>query len=203
MARSRRPVEQEDRGIISLADWRRPSIRRSTNLVHGVLLVVLFVVGLGPMLWLAKAAITPTQDTIRTPMALWPNGIDLDNLAEAWNRVEISTYFGNTLILAVGVWVVQILVSTTAGYALSVLRPKWGRIITGLVLATLFVPSIVLLVPLYLTVLDPPLLGTSLINTFWAVWLPAGANAFNVMLVKRFFDNLPFEIFEAARVDGA
>ena len=203
MARSRKPVEQEDRGIISLADWRRPSIRRSTTVVHGVLLVILFVVGLGPMLWLAKAAITPTQDTIRTPMALWPNGIDLGNLAEAWNRVEISTYFGNTLVLAVGVWFVQILVSTTAGYALSVLRPKWGRIITGLVLATLFVPSIVLLVPLYLTVLDPPLLGTSLINTFWAVWLPAGANAFNVMLVKRFFDNLPFEIFEAARVDGA
>ena len=42
-----------------------------------------------------------------------------------------------------------------------------------------------------------------LINTFWAVWLPAGASAFNVVLVKRFFDNLPREIFEAARVDGA
>jgi multiple sugar transport system permease protein len=72
-----------------------------------------------------------------------------------------------------------------------------------LVLSTLFVPAVVLLVPLYLTVLEPPLLGVSLINTFWAVWLPAGANAFNVLLTKRFFDNLPQEIFDAARIDGA
>jgi multiple sugar transport system permease protein len=42
-----------------------------------------------------------------------------------------------------------------------------------------------------------------MIDTFWAVWLPAGASAFNVVLIKRFFDNLPREIFEAARVDGA
>jgi len=42
-----------------------------------------------------------------------------------------------------------------------------------------------------------------MINTFWAVWLPAGASAFNVLLMKRFFDNLPREIFEAAQVDGA
>ena len=40
-------------------------------------------------------------------------------------------------------------------------------------------------------------------DDYWAIWLPAGASAFNVILVKRFFDNLPREIFEAARVDGA
>jgi multiple sugar transport system permease protein len=42
-----------------------------------------------------------------------------------------------------------------------------------------------------------------MIDTFWAVWLPAGASAVNVILIKRFFDNLPREIFEAAQVDGA
>lgn len=71
------------------------------------------------------------------------------------------------------------------------------------VLATLFVPAVVLLVPLYLTVLDTPVFHTSLVNSFWGVWLPAGASAFNVVLVQRFFDNLPREVFEAARVDGA
>jgi multiple sugar transport system permease protein len=101
------------------------------------------------------------------------------------------------------VWLVQVIVATTAGYALSVLRPRYGRFIVSLVLATLLVPNIVLLVPLYLTIVDPPLLGHSLINSFWAVWLPAGANAFNVLLVMRFFDSLPREVFEAARTDGA
>jgi multiple sugar transport system permease protein len=102
-----------------------------------------------------------------------------------------------------GSWLVQIVVATTAGFALSVLRPRFARLLTGLVLATLFVPAIVLLVPLYLTVVDVPLFHFTMIDTFWAVWLPAGASAFNVILIKRFFDNLPREIFEAAQVDGA
>jgi multiple sugar transport system permease protein len=192
-----------DRGILSVADLRRRRVRITTRATHLVLLVSLIVVGLGPVLWLAKSAVTPTQDTLRQPLALWPNGIDWANLAEAWTRVEIDRYFFNTVIVAAGVWLVQIVVSTTAGYALSVLRPRYGKVVVGMVLATLFVPSIVLLVPLYLTIVQPPLLGQSLINTFWAVWLPAGANAFNVLLVMRFFDSLPREVFEAARMDGA
>ena len=70
-------------------------------------------------------------------------------------------------------------------------------------LATLFVPPIVLLVPLYLTIVDVPLVHCRMIDSYWAIWLPAGASALNIVLVKRFFDNLPREIFEAARVDGA
>ncbi|WP_291794985.1 carbohydrate ABC transporter permease [Cellulomonas sp.] len=186
-----------------MADWRRARVRRAMRSLQAVLLGLLFVAGLGPILWLAKSAITPTQDTLRTPLSIFPHGIAWANLGTAWTRVHIDQYFFNTVIIAAGSWLVQLLVATTAGYALSVLRPRYGKAITGLVLGTLFVPSIVLLVPLYLTVLNPPLLNGSLLNTFWAVWLPAGASAFNVMLVKRFFDNLPREVFEAARVDGA
>jgi multiple sugar transport system permease protein len=186
------------RGILAPSDWRAPRVRRTARTLHAVLLALLFLVGLGPMLWLAKAAVTPTQDTLRAPLSLWPNGFDFANLATAWTRVEIDRYFLNTVAIAAGAWAVQLLVATTAGYALSVLRPRYGPVLTGVVLATLFVPSVVLLVPVYLTVVD-----AGLINTFWAVWLPAGANAFNILLVKRFFDNLPREVFEAARVDGA
>jgi ABC-type glycerol-3-phosphate transport system permease component len=72
-----------------------------------------------------------------------------------------------------------------------------------LVIATLFVPPIVLLVPLYLTVVDVPLVHIRMIDSFWAVWLPAGASAVNIVLMTRFFSSLPREIFEAAKVDGA
>ncbi|MDN4615172.1 carbohydrate ABC transporter permease [Leifsonia sp. F6_8S_P_1B] len=201
----RRARQDDDggRGILSVSERRRPGIRWTTRAVHGALLALLIVVGLGPLLWLAKAAITPTEDTLRTPMALFPNGVDWANLSEAWSTVHIDVQFVNTIWVAAGSWAVQIVVATTAGYALSVLRPRYGAVLYGLILTTLFVPAVVLLVPLYLTILQPPLLGQSLINTFWAVWLPAGASAFNVVLVKRFFDNLPREIFEAARTDGA
>ncbi|HEU5127439.1 MAG TPA: carbohydrate ABC transporter permease [Glycomyces sp.] len=198
-----RTAPHRDRGVIAPADWRRGRVRWGAGAAQTALLAVLVIVGLGPMLWLAKSAVTPTQDTLREPLALWPNGIDLANLSEAWTRVEIDQYFFNTVALAAGAWAVQLLVAATGGYALAVLRPRYGKVLSGIVLATLFVPSVVLLVPLYLTVLDPPLLGTSLLNSFWAVWLPAGANAFNVLLMQRFFAGLPKEIFEAARVDGA
>jgi multiple sugar transport system permease protein len=202
---TRRPraTPPADRGIVSASDRRRRSVRTTWRTSHVGLLVALVVVGLGPILWLAKAAVTPTQDTLRTPLALFPNGMDWANLSEAWTRFEIDHYFFNTLWLAVGSWFMQLLIAVTGGYVLSVLRPRYAPVLTALVLSTLFVPAVVLLVPLYLTVLDVPFTELSLINSFWAVWLPAGANAFNVLIVKRFFDHLPGEIFEAARVDGA
>ncbi len=201
--RGRRGASDGDRGIVSASDRRRRVVRGSLGLSNGLLLAILVVVGLGPILWLAKAAITPTQDTLREPLALFPNGVDWANLSTAWTTANIDLHFVNTVWVAAGSWLSQIVVATTAGYALSVLRPKYGPILTAAVLATLLVPSVVLLVPLYLTVIDVPGLNVNLINSFWAVWLPAGASAFNVVLVKRFFDNLPREIFEAARVDGA
>jgi multiple sugar transport system permease protein len=86
---------------------------------------------------------------------------------------------------------------------LSVLRPRWAGLVYGLLLATLFVPIVVLIIPLYILIVDPPFTSHSFADSYWAIWLPAGASAFNVVLVKRFFDNLPRELFEAARIDGA
>jgi len=196
------PRDDEERGAVSDADWRRPGVRRTLRVGHAVLLLLLVVWGVGPLLLLLKFAVTPTQDILRTPLEVFPNGTTWANLDEAWNELEISRYFLNTIWVAVGAWLSQVLVAATGGYVLSVLRPRWAKPLQWAVLATLFVPAVVLLVPLYLTILDPPV-GPSMLNTFWGVWLPAGASAFNVVLVARFFDSLPREVFEAARVDGA
>jgi multiple sugar transport system permease protein len=201
--KSRSPEDSADRGIVSPNDWRRLRIKWTWRVSHGILLVLLIVVGLGPLLWLAKSAITPTVDTLQNPMAIFPHGVKWSTLSNAWNTVGIGVQFMNTLWIALGSWFIQLLVATTGGFALAILRPKYGKIINALVLGTLFVPAVVLLVPLYLTILHPPLVNQSLINTYWAVWLPAGANAFNILLVTRFFNNLPREIFEAAKTDGA
>ncbi len=192
-----------NRTAVSDVEWRRPRVRRPWRVMHTVLLVVLVVASIGPLALLLKFAVTPTQDILRTPLAVFPHGIAWSNVSEAWNTIHISRYFLNSLIMAAGSWVSQIVVATSAGYVLSVLRPRWSKALSSAILCTLFVPAVVLLVPLYLVVLNPPLIGHSMVNTFWGVWLPAGASAFNVVLMARFFDNLEREIFEAARVDGA
>jgi multiple sugar transport system permease protein len=204
--RPRRPsrrAAESGHALISSAEWHRPAVRWGVGTGQALLLIALVVVGLGPIVWLAKSAITPTIDTITHPMALFPHGAAWSNLREAWSTVHVGRYFWNTVVLAFGSWMSQLLVATTAGFALSVLRPKYAKLINALLLTTLFVPAVVLLVPLYIEIVRPPLIHHTFIDSYWAIWLPAGASAFNVVLVKRFFDGLPREIFEAARVDGA
>jgi multiple sugar transport system permease protein len=201
--RARVDADSNERGIVSSSEWRQRRVRWPMRALQIATLLFLLIVGLGPLLWMIKSSVTPTQDTIRAPLALWPHGFDLGQLAIAWSRTHIDRYLLNTFVIAFGSWAIQLIVATTGGYALSVLRPRFSGLLTGVVIATIFVPPIVLLVPLYLTIVDVPLIHLRMIDSYWAIWLPAGASAVNVVLIKRFFDNLPREIFEAARVDGA
>ena len=109
----------------------------------------------------------------------------------------------NTVVQATGAWLLQLVFCTAAAYALSKLRPAFGKVILGGILATLMVPAQALVVPKYLTVADLPVLHTSLLNSPLGIWLPAVANAFNLYLLKRFFDQIPRDVLEAAEIDGA
>jgi multiple sugar transport system permease protein len=203
--RRRRREKPEDvtGGLLAYNDWERRDVKWLVGSAQALLLVLLVLIGLGPIVWLAKGSITPTIDTLRNPLALFPHGVAWSNLEDAWSSVNVGRYFWNTVVLAFGSWLCQIVVATTGAYALSVLRPAWARYVNALLLGTLFVPVIVLIVPLYIEIVHPPLIHHSFAESYWAIWLPAGASAFNVILMKRFFDNLPRELFEAARIDGA
>ena len=90
-----------------------------------------------------------------------------------------------------------------AAYSLSKLRPVLGNVILGAMLVTLMIPATVLVVPQYLTVLDVPIVERNLVNSPWVIWLPSVTNAFNIFLLKRFFDSIPRELLDAAAIDGA
>ncbi|HXE94176.1 MAG TPA: carbohydrate ABC transporter permease [Gaiellaceae bacterium] len=195
--------EEKTGGLLSHNEWARRDLKWLFGSAQALLFVLLILIGLGPIVWLAKGAITPTIDTLTNPLALFPHGAAWSNLTEAWSQVHVGRYFWNTVVLALGSWLCQIVVATTGAFVLSVLRPAWGKFIYWLLLGTLFVPAIVLVVPLYIEIVHPPLINHSFAESYWAIWLPAGASAFNVVLMKRFFDNLPRELFEAAKIDGA
>lgn len=163
----------------------------------------LAVAALGPLLWLAKSALSTAQDILRDPFGWWPSGIQWDNMVVAWTKLRIGDYFLNTVWVLLGSWGFSLLVALTGGYVIAILRPVYARVLSTAVLATLFIPGVVSLISLYLVVLDLPILGLNLVDTFWAVWLPGAANAFNVLIITQFFRSLPTEIFEAAEIDGA
>jgi multiple sugar transport system permease protein len=187
-----------ERTNVSAADLRNPRVRWTYRVVTWATVAALIVVSAGPLLWLAKAALSTTQDTLAQPFALWPSGIRWGNLADAWSTVRIAQYTLNTAVMTGGAVVFSIVVCVTCAYVLAVLRPRWAPLLNGLVMATLFVPAVISLIPLYLTVID---LG--MLDSYWAVWLPHAASAFSVLVLKNYFSSLPQEIFEAARVDGA
>ncbi|MFE7575261.1 MULTISPECIES: carbohydrate ABC transporter permease [unclassified Streptomyces] len=156
-----------------------------------------------PLYWMAGGALKSSSELADPTPTLVPHSWHPESYSQAWTNVGLSHYFLNTLILAAGAWLTQLLVDVSAAYALSKLRPALGNIVLGMMLATLMLPVSALLVPTYLTVTDVPLFGTNLINTPWAIWLPACANAFNIFILKRFFDQIPAELLDSARMDGA
>ena len=199
-----RASELVERGIISHIERRQPAARAALATTHVVLLVALVVTGLLPLLWLAKSAVSTTRDTVTDPLGIFPSGeIAWGNLADAWTTGRIGQFLLNTAEIAVGTVAATLFVGLTAAYVISVLRPAWGRYFFAAILATLFIPGVISLVPLYLTVISVPPFGVSLLNTYWAIWLPASANAVVVVIVQRFFDGIPRELFDAARIDGA
>lgn len=169
-----------------------------------IAVVLLFTaVFLFPLYWMATGAMKSSGELARTPPTLFPRHPHPGVYREAWQRLSLGRFLLNTLEYAAGAWLLQLAVCVPAAYALSKLRPLLGRAILGMMLATLMIPSTVLLVPLYLTVRDVPILHANLLNTPFAIWFPAAANAFCIFLLKRFFDSIPGELLEAAAIDGA
>jgi multiple sugar transport system permease protein len=204
-ARGARRAEKgpAERSVLSNLDRRDPVKRIIIGAFIAFVLLSLILLCAVPMLWLLKAATSTTQETLSDPFSLWPSGLHWENFSTIWTQVDFGKYFLNTVWVMLGSLVFGLLVALTGGYWLAVLKPRGTAIISGMILATLFIPGVISLVSLYLTVIDVPIIGVNLINTFWAVWLPAAANAVNVLIVQRYFSSLPAEIFEAARVDGA
>lgn len=202
--RAARAPRHYERGAVSFADRKKPSVRIALAISQSLLLIALIVVSLGPLVWLFLAALAESQTLVRNPMGVFTAGQFLwENFVTAWTTIRVGQYLLNTLWVVGGSWFVTIFTCMTGAYVLSVLRPKWGGFVAGAILATLFIPNVISLVPLYLTIIEMPILGISLLDTYWAVWLPHAASPFLLLVFKRFFDAIPPELYEAARIDGA
>ena len=166
-------------------------------------LMLLTVTTVFPLYWMFSGALKTTPDMFRMPPTLWPAEPQWSNYPLAWSRLRYALYFRNTLGLALGGWALQIFVSSTAAYSLSKLRPAFGNVVLFAFLSTLMVPASAYLIPQYLTVVNVPILNLRLIDTWWAVWLPGAVSAFNIFVLKSFFDEIRLDLTDAARIDGA
>ncbi|MEV0314046.1 carbohydrate ABC transporter permease [Nonomuraea fuscirosea] len=204
-ARRSRPARREPaaRTLISEADLNRGHRRvlywaGLTAMAALFLLIFLF-----PLYWMITGAMKAPAELAEPVPTLVPRAWHPETFAVAWERLDLGRFLLNTAFYTAGVWLVTLVVDVAAAYALSRLRPVLGKLVLGLILASLMLPADALLVPKYLAVVDVPIFGVNLVDSPWALWLPAAANAFNVYVLKRFFDRIPGELLEAAAIDGA
>lgn len=195
---ARKAKSDEERTLISANDLRNPGTRTVVYGWKAFFLVGLAVLGVYPIFWLFVAATSTTQDILRDPLGVWSEGFHPQNIPNAWNRIQIDLYTGNTVIIALGTTFFMLLITLTGAYVLGVLKPRYAGFMNAAILATLFIPGVISLVPLYLTIID---LG--IIDSWWAVWLPGAVSAFNILIVKQYLQAIPAELFEAAKMDGA
>ena len=170
---------------------------------HAVMwLVVAFAIF--PVLFVVSAALNPLGTL--SSAQLWPTGASLDNAVELFENTPFTTWYGNSLFFALSNATVTVLLSALAAYAFSRMRFKGRRVgLIGLLVIQMF-PQFLAIVALYLmfnAVTDYwPAFG---FDTRWGLLLVylGGALSVNTWLMKGFFDTIPAELDESAKVDGA
>ncbi|WP_433718483.1 carbohydrate ABC transporter permease [Actinoplanes sp. CA-051413] len=165
-----------------------------------LLYLVLVAVFAGPLIALLVSAFTPVTDPTR--LTLIPRGLTLDNFAAAVDR-DVLTYLANSFIVVGGGLLLQILVSVSAAYALARKRFPGMQLVLLLILSTLMLPEEILAIPLSLVLADVPVLHVNLIGTLAGMIIPVGAWAFSILVMTEFMKEIPVELEEAARLDGA
>ena len=177
---------------------KRPS-GRAFNVVAGIVLGVFAVIWLIPSLFALKASLSSNGD------AALGAGTVISNLSPTLGSYstllasgDIWAWYLSSFLTAGVTTVLAVLFASMAGYALSKLRFPGRRLVFAAMLLGIMVPPQVLVVPIF-QMLD----GMGLLNTYWAVIFPQVPTVIAVFVFKQFFDGLPKEFDEAARIDGA
>ncbi len=156
-----------------------------------------------PIYHMVLFSISPRNEA--TSGRLWPKNPTLDNFAFVFGQKHFYldhfwVQLGNSLVIAVSVGVLTLVVSTAAAFAISRLKVWGGRTVMNLALFTYFIPAAFLAVPMYKT------MGNyGILNTQWALILAMVtiASPYCIWVLKQASDKLPYELDEAAKMDGA
>ena len=153
-----------------------------------------------PVLWVVMTSLKTNQELVRMgPLAL-PQTLRFDNYLEAWNAARFSTYFVNSILIAVLTVGGIVLFSVLIAYSLCYLHYHGKKLVDALVIFGLLIPFELIMIPLFYNVKN-----MGIMNTHAAVILPQIALwlAFSVFLMKSFMRELPISLIESARIDGA
>jgi multiple sugar transport system permease protein len=161
-------------------------------------LVVGLIVWIIPFAWMLLGSLKTQGEILRRPPTFWPEQVTGQNYVTWFAELDFSKFFLNSVIVATVTVVGNLLFCSMVGYALAKMRFPGKRLLFGLVMLTLMVPGVVTFVPLFVQTAQ---LG--LLDTYAALVLPFLTGPVGVFLMRQFISDIPDELLEAARIDGA
>jgi multiple sugar transport system permease protein len=177
----------------------RPRVRVE-NLILYMILTVLALIIIFPLLWMISTSFKPKSEWF-LPQIYWiPRTFTTDNYQKIFNNpaLPITRWFLNSILVSSIATALILIIDSLAAYAYARMEFRGRRTLFALLLATLFLPGMMFLVPNFLTVTS---LG--LLNNYAGVIFPGLAGVFGVFFMRQFFQSLPKELEEAAFIDGA
>ncbi|AQZ65793.1 binding-protein-dependent transport systems inner membrane component [[Actinomadura] parvosata subsp. kistnae] len=176
---------------------RRGPVATTGKIIIYTLMVVVFT---GPLIGLLISAFNKTLDP--TSFSLWPDEFTLENFIQAKDK-NVYLYLLNSFIVVGFGLLLQMLVSVFAAYSLARKKFRGMTFVLLLMLTTMMLPEEIIAIPLSLVLSDLPLLHINLIGTYAGMILPVGAWGFSILVMTEFMKEVPVELEEAARIDGA
>lgn len=190
-----RKYKEKQEGAIRYYDLSSHGVKTVSILIFAAC-IIFAVVALFPAVWVSLASFKNIQQFRRFP-TIFPSTYDFSVFAQTWNDLDFAKYYINSFISVAGCTISAVIFNGLLAYGLGILKPKGYRVITGLVMWCLLIPSTTSVVALFLNINRVGLDGS-----FLPIWLSLGANAFYVILFKQYFEGLPKSLLEAATLDG-
>ena len=173
--------------------------RRAARVSRHAALIVLSLLALFPVILIISTALKTEQDVKVNPFGLFST-ISMENLVKAWTVADFGSYLGDSILLTVPSTVLAVVLSTAAGYAFARLPFPGRSIAFYAVVLGLLVPFFAYMIPLYFQLRGMGLLDTL---TGTVLVLTTTGLAFGAFFMRAFFADLPQELDQAARLDGA
>jgi multiple sugar transport system permease protein len=180
---------------------RRLLTDRRSRIASRVLLYAALAVAsaalLLPFYWMAISSLKTDSEVFTIPLRWWPDTFVWGNYVDIWRRSEMTTWLKNTLILSVVVTFLQVLTGSFAAYGFAKVRFPGRNALFLAYVATIAVPWQSYMIPQFQLFSE-----LHLSNTLWAIIALQAFGAFGVFLMKQYYESIPEELSEAARIDG-
>jgi multiple sugar transport system permease protein len=151
-----------------------------------------------PVVWMILTAFKSGAEVAADPPTWLPGALRFENFADAWRFAPFGRYLANSVLMAGGIAVTQTITSALAAYAFARLQFRGRDALFYVYLGTLIIPPQVTVIPQFIIVRE---LGW--VDTYAGLIVPQAFTAFGVFLLRQFFLSIPFELEDAARIDGA